>query len=187
MDWCKHTKILLLNCEHLSCGKDDTEVVFSGRRSLSFCTSSQLHVGPSATVRKPITLLVAVCSASPSIPPKSPWAHCHLLTLITVAHSNAYTQAYSASSFSPLWPSVSALFGIPPLCLFSQSPISFSPCFNFLVWCQSRRRWRGRAKPEDIPLSFQQPFASVRAEKRQKETKKVLEKEASTKQNERKS
>lgn len=32
------------------------------------------------------------------------------------------------------------------------------------MWCESHRRWRGRAGPEDIPLSFQQPFASVRAE-----------------------
>lgn len=46
------------------------------------------------------------------------------------------------------------------------SPLSTLPfiSFNSPMRCQSRRRWRGWAGPEDIPLSFEQPFASVSAE-----------------------
>lgn len=43
---------------------------------------------------------------------------------------------------------------------------AFSPSrFNFPLWRQSRARWRGLTEPEDIPLSFQQPFTCVASEK----------------------
>lgn len=46
------------------------------------------------------------------------------------------------------------------------SPLATLPfiSFNSPMRCQSRRRWRGWVGPEDIPLSFEQPFASVSAE-----------------------
>lgn len=76
-----------------------------------------------------------------------PWSLMH-------SHTHTSSQPFPYSSSVPLSLCFSSLSSsLPSLPL---------PSFNFPMWCQSRRRWRVQARPADIPLSFQQPFTSLR-------------------------
>lgn len=130
-------------------GIDNTRVVFGGR-ALLFHTSSRLDgtaavsVGSSAPIKKLITLLVPVHSASPSwflylweeplssVPCTDPDHRCartHTHTKLSLSTCS------SISLFFLCFPSLLSSL-LPPLLTFLPSLSFPAPCFNFPMWCQ---------------------------------------------------
>ena len=177
---CKHTwSSTLVSCgrfiwirQHWRCKKDRCYFTPPANGVVTAAVSAHLHKTDYTFSLGPLGLSclipLSVVRALELSAMYSPWSliythtqthtHTHRHT-----HTHANAHAYSAFPFFSFRPSISVFS--PSRLLSRHLALPFSPLapprFNFPMWCQSCRRWRGRAKPEDIPLSFQYPFTSL--------------------------